>query len=80
MASKAREKRKYIIGKNQECNEFLLLNMRYKNMFQRPLIRVNIETQDNRSIIADRPVKNRIVIESPVTDDCVFLLILMLRE
>jgi len=56
MASKAREKRKYIIGKNQKCNEYLLLNIHYKNMFKRPLNPVNIETQDNRSIIAFRPV------------------------
>lgn len=80
MASKAREKRKYIIGKNQECNKFLLLNIRYKNVFKWPLNRVNIETQANRSVIAYRPVKSRTVIESPVTDGRVFLLSLMLCE
>jgi hypothetical protein len=79
MASKAREKRKYI-GKNQECNEFLPLNIGYKNMFKRPFNRVNIETQANRSFIAYRPVKSRTVIKSPVTDDRVFLLSLMLCE
>jgi hypothetical protein len=80
MVSKAREKRKYIIGKKQKCNEFLLLNIRYKHLYKRPPNRVNMETQDNRSIIAYRPVNSRTVIESPVTDDCVSLLSLMLRD
>ena len=80
MASKAKEKRKYIIGENQECNEFLPSNIRYKNMFKTLLNHVNIETQDNTSIIAYRPVKSRTVIELPVTYDCAFLLSLMLLD
>lgn len=80
MASKAKEKRKYIIGENQECNEFLPSNIRYKNMFKILLNHVNIETQDNTSIIAYRPVKSRTVIELPVTYDCAFLLSLMLLD
>jgi hypothetical protein len=80
MSSKARAKRKYVVEKNQECNEFLLLNIRYKSLFKVPLNRVNIETQVNRSITAYRPVKSRTVTESPVTDDCLFLLSLMPRD
>jgi len=49
-------------------------------LYKRPPNRFNAETQDDRSIIAYRPVNSRTVIDTPVTDDCVFFLSPMLRD
>jgi hypothetical protein len=79
MASKATEKRKYMIGKNEECNEFLLLKYGTKICSEDCSAMLKLKRNITKALLPIGMLRIELS-ESPVTHDCAFLLSLMLRD